>query len=236
MKVIMFDTETTNDIDCPICYDFGFSVLDTDNGSILEKHSYVVADIFCDKEMMSYAFFSDKIPQYWEDIKAGKRLLRKWATIRMIVRDVMAQYGIDTVIAHNARFDYRSTTTTQRYLTCSKWRYFFPYGTKFVCTLKMSREIFSQDENYIAFCESNNYLTMHNKPRYTAEIIYRYLINDVNFIESHTGLEDVEIETEIYLECIKRMPTVNGLLWQTIGGRRWPGRGHFAQKRRAGAM
>jgi hypothetical protein len=26
-------------------------------------------------------------------------------------------------------------------------------------------------------------------------------------------LEDVEIETEIFLECIKRMPTVDGLLW-----------------------
>lgn len=223
MKAIMFDTETTNDIDCPICYDFGFSVLDTDNGSILEKHSYVVADIFLDKEMMSYAFFSDKIPQYWEDIKAGKRLLRRWSTIRAIVRDVMAQYEITTVIAHNMRFDYCSTNTTQRYLTSSKYRYFFPYGTKFACTLKMARDVFGKDEKYITFCQDNGFTTKHNKPKLTAEIIYRYLTNDVEFVESHTGLEDVEIETQIYFECVNRKPTVEGLLWQTFGGRRWPG-------------
>lgn len=213
MIVIMFDTETTNEIDCPFCYDLGFSVLDTDKGKTLEKHSYVVADIFCNKELMASAYFSDKIPQYWADIKSGKRKLRKWSTIRAIVRDVMTQYNIDTVIAHNARFDYCSTATTQRYLTYSKYRYFFPYGTKFLCTLKMSREVFGKDENYIAFCEENDYLTAYNKPRFTAEIIYRFLTNDTDFVESHTGLEDVEIETEIYLECIKRMPSVDGLLW-----------------------
>ena len=213
MKVIMFDTETTNDIECPFCYDFGFSILDTDDGEIIERHSYVVADIFCDKELMASAHFADKIPQYWTDIKNGTRMLRKWSTIRAIVREVMIQYDIDTVVAHNARFDYSSTATTQRYLTCSKWRYFFPYGTKFVCTLKMCKQVFGEDEDYIAFCEKNNYLTKQNKPRLTAEIVYRYLTNDLDFVESHTGLEDVEIETEIYLECIKRMPTVNGLLW-----------------------
>ena len=213
MKVIMLDTETANDIECPLCYDLGFMVLDTETGEVYESHSYVVADIFCDKELMSSAYFSDKIPQYWSDIKEGKRMLRKWSTIRAIVREVMAQYEIDTVVAHNARFDYSSTATTQRYLTSSKWRYFFPYGTKFVCTLKMARATFGKDADYIAFCEKYNYLTTYNKPRFTAEILYRYLTNDLNFVESHTGLEDTEIESLILFECLKRDPDVDGLLW-----------------------
>jgi hypothetical protein len=213
MKILMLDSETTNDIETPLCYDLGFSVIDLDNGKAIEKHSYVVADIFCDKDLMASAFFGDKIPQYWADIKSGKRMLRKWSTIRAIVREVMAQYGIDTVVAHNARFDYSSTATTQRYLTCSKWRYFFPYGTKFVCTLKMSRQVFGKDDDYIAFCENNGFTTKHNKPKLTAEIIYRYLTGDVEFVESHTGLEDVEIEMAILLACLERNPTVDGLLW-----------------------
>lgn len=213
MKILMLDTETANELETPLCYDLGFSVVDLDNGKAIEKHSYVVADIFCDKDLMASAFFGDKIPQYWADIKAGKRMLRRWSTIRAIVREVMAQYGIDTVVAHNARFDYSSTATTQRYLTCSKWRYFFPYGTKFVCTLKMSREVFGKDDDYIAFCEKYNYLTKQNKPRLTAEIVYRYLTNDNEFVESHTGLEDVEIETKILLACLERNPEVDGLLW-----------------------
>jgi hypothetical protein len=212
MNYLMLDTETTNDIDCPLCYDVGFSVIN-DEGKTLEKHSYVVADIFLDKDLMDVAYFKDKIPTYWEDIKAGKRMLRRFATVRAIVRDVMAQYNINTVIAHNMRFDYCSTNTTQRYLTCSKWRYFFPYGTKFVCTLKMARATFNKDEKYIAFCEENNFVTKHGKPQLTAEVIYRYLTNNVEFVESHTGLEDVEIETEIFFACIQANPTVDGLLW-----------------------
>lgn len=212
MNYLMIDTETTNDLDCPICYDVGFSVIN-DEGKTLAKFSYVVADIFLDKEFMSVAFYSDKVQQYWADIKSGKRELKQWGNICRQVRMVMAQYGIDTVIAHNMRFDYRSTNTTQRYLTSSKWRYFFPYGTKFVCTLKMAREVYAKDEQYIAFCEEHSFTTKNGKPRLTAEILYRFLSNDLDFVESHTGLEDVEIETIIFFACVKAKPDVNGLLW-----------------------
>ena len=125
----------------------------------------------------------------------------------------MTYHEINTVVAHNARFDYTSTATTQRYLTCSKWRYFFPYGTKFVCTLKMARATF-KEEAYTTFCEENQYLTTYGKPQYTAEVIYRYLTNDTTFVESHTGLEDAVIETQIFVECLKRDPNVCGLLWE----------------------
>ena len=211
-KYLVFDTEATNSLDCPFCYDFGYSVID-ESGKVYEQGSFVVADVFLDKELMASAYFADKIPQYWEDIKSGKRLLRRWKTIRSIVRDVMTYHEIDTVVAHNARFDYTSTATTQRYLTCSKWRYFFPYGTKFVCTLKMARATF-KEEAYTTFCEENQYLTTYGKPQYTAEVIYRYLTNDTTFVESHTGLEDVVIETQIFVECLKRDPNVRGLLWE----------------------
>ena len=211
-KYLMFDTETTNDLECPICYDFGFSIID-DDGKVYERGSYVVADVFLDKELMASAYFADKIPAYWDDIKSGKRLLRRWQTIKAIVRDVMAQYGITCVVAHNTRFDYLSTATTQRYLTCSKWRYFFPYGTQFLDTLKMARATFSKDEQYIAFCEEHQFLNKYNKPQLTAEVLYRYLTNNIEFVESHTGLEDVEIEMQIFLECKKRNPDEVGLLW-----------------------
>lgn len=211
-KYLMFDSETTNSLDCPLCYDFGFSVID-DTGRVYEQGSYVVADIFLDEELMQSAYFSEKIPQYWQDIKNGKRVLRRWKTIRAIIKDVMTQHNIEYVVAHNARFDYCSTTTTQRYLTCSKWRYFFPYGTKFLDTLKMARATFKDDEQYTAFCKENGFLTSHNKPQFTAEVLYRFLTNDISFVESHTGLEDVEIETQIFLECMKRNPEVDGLLW-----------------------
>ena len=211
-KFIVLDTETTNDIDCPIAYDLGFAVIDR-KGNIYEKHSFVVADVFLDEELMASAFFAEKIPMYWEQIVKGERKIKRLYNIRKTLAGVMQKYNTKIVIAHNARFDYISTATTQRYLTKSKYRYFFPYGTEIWDTLKMSREIFKDDEKYCAFCTENNYKTANNSNRYTAEILYRYLTNDNSFIESHTGLEDVLIEKEIFVECVRRNPEIDGKLW-----------------------
>ena len=38
LKYLMFDTETTNDIECPLCYAFGFSVID-EKGTVYEQGS-----------------------------------------------------------------------------------------------------------------------------------------------------------------------------------------------------
>ena len=211
-KYVILDTETTNDIDCPLVYDFGFSVID-ENGKAYASYSFVNADIFCDDEMMANAYFAEKIPQYWEDIKNGNRVLKSFRSIERIFRRVCREWGIDTFVAHNARFDYLALQTTKRYITTSKERFFFPYGSKFVDTLKLSREVFGQNETYHNFCVSNNYVTKFGQNRYTAEIIYRFLTGDNNFEEEHTGLADCMIEKEIFRHCLETTLAENGYLW-----------------------
>lgn len=212
MYKMMIDTETTNDIDCPLVYDLGFCVLDDDN-KVRASYSFVNADIFCDDELMASAYFAEKIPQYWEDIKNGSRVLKSFRSIERIFRRVCREWGIDTFIAHNARFDYRALQNTKRYITTSKSRFFFPFGAKFVDTLKMSREVFKNDEIYRVFCSNNGYLTKYYKNRYTAEIIYRFLSGESDFIEAHTGLQDCLIEKDIFAYCVDKIPMENGYLW-----------------------
>lgn len=207
----MLDTETANSIDDPLCYDIGFAVID-EYGNTYAEYSFAVAEIFLDKELMASAYFAEKIPQYWEDIQSGKRTLAKLNTIRKILAEVMEEYGTKAVVAHNARFDYRSTAKTQRYLTGSKYRHFLPYGTELYDTLKMAREVLKTDEDYENFCYENGYLTKRGCRRYTAEILYRFFTNDLDFVESHTGLEDVKIEKVIFAECMAR-GAENGRLW-----------------------
>ena len=212
-KFIVLDTETTNSLDDPIVYDVGFAVVDG-NGKIFEKHSYVVADVFLDCDLMSYAYFAEKIPQYWEDIKSGRRKLRRFSTIYFILRDVCEQYGVKKIFAHNARFDYLSLTTTQRYLTGSKYRFFLPWGVEVCDTLKMSREVLKNNADYRSFCEKNGFVFGNNQLRFTAEVIYRFLTGNVDFEESHTGLEDVLIEKEILRYCLNVNPNVKMKLWE----------------------
>ena len=210
-KYIMLDTETTNSLDDPICYDVGFAVVDRE-GAIYETHSFVVAEVFLNEELMESAYFIEKVPQYWEDIKKGTRKLAKFNTIRKVLAETMKKYNTNIVIAHNARFDYRSTAKTQRYLTKSKYRYFLPYGTEVWDTLKMAREVLKNDVDYDNFCYNNNYVTKRGCKRFTAEILYRFFTGDNDFVESHTGLEDVTIEKVIFAECMAR-GAESGKLW-----------------------
>ena len=205
-RYIVLDTETTNSLEDPIAYDIGFAVID-ENGKVYAKFSFVVAEVFLDKELMANAYFVDKIPQYWKDIEDGERELRKLSTIRQTLNRVCEEFEVEAIIAHNARFDYRSTAITQRYLTSSKYRYFLPYGVELWDSLKMAREVFKNDEEYAEFCYKNDYLTSRGVRRYTAEILYRFITNDNSFIESHTGLEDVMIEKDIFVECMRRGAT-----------------------------
>lgn len=211
MNVIVLDCETTNSLEEPIAYDIGWAVIDIKTEKVIKTESFVVAEIFLDKELMSFAYYADKIPQYWADIKAGKRTLTSRSKIRNRLWEDCRNYEVKDIYAHNARFDYRSCSLTQRYLTCSKYRYFFPYGTRICDTLKMARQAFN-DDDYKQFCIDNAFLTQNGQNRYTAEIIYRYLTNNLDFEEEHKGLDDVMIEKEILFACRNRGIT-DGVLW-----------------------
>ena len=210
-KIIVLDVETTNSIDDPLCYDIGFIVADL-QGKVYGRFSYVVADVFCNKQLMESAYFADKIPQYWADIKNGARQLKTLYSIRKIFREVCEMYNVKKVFAFNVRFDYNALNTTQRFITCSKFRYYLPYGTEIMDILKLARNVLKNNEDYRKFCVENNYLTARGVNRYTAEIVYRYWY-DKDFNEEHTGLADVEIEYKILLKCLESIDVYEGKLW-----------------------
>lgn len=208
------DTETCNslidengklDLSNSLVYDVGWVIINR-KGKVIIRRSYVVAEIFLDKTLMESAYYKEKIPQYWEEIKAGSRILAPFRKIRWQLLSDKKKWNCKAVFAHNAFFDYNALNITLRYLTGSKYRYFFPYRYEIWDTLKMSREAIGKTEKYSKYCINNGYLTNHKTPqnRLTAEILYRYIKNNPNFIESHTGLEDTLIEKDIFTYCLKK--------------------------------
>ena len=195
---LVVDTETTNTLDDPFVYDLGMAVIDK-TGKVYESYSFVIYDVYVGlKSLMQTAYYKNKLPLYEKELKSGKRKMVTFYTARKKVIELISKWDIYAVIAHNMQFDYRALNTTQRFLSKSKYRYFFPYGTRLWCSLRMSRSIFKNKPTYKRFCIDNNYVYGKNKIRLTAEIIYRFITRNDNFIENHTGLEDVLIEKEIF--------------------------------------
>lgn len=188
-------------------YDLGLMVID-ETGRVYERVSLVNEDVFFGMpNSMKEAYYADKMPQYLEDMRMGRRkIMNTWQIYRKF-HELCQKYDIKGVIAHNAFFDVNALNATMRYQTKSKVRWFLPWNMKIIDTLAMARETFAKDPKYQKWCVENGYMTNHfvPRPRLTAEILYRYITGQNDFTESHTGLEDVEIEKEIYLKCLERM-------------------------------
>ena len=221
--VLVLDTETANtartedgklDTSSVLMYDCGWSIVDT-KGNVYKEQSFVNRDIFVyERELMNSAYYGWKIPRYVEDLQNGKRKMASTYEIRKAMLADMELYHITEVVAHNARFDRDALDTIQRWTTKSKYRYWFPYGTEIWDTMKMARDVIHKMPTYRRFCEENGFLTANGRLSATAENLYRFIIQDPTFVESHTGLEDVQIERKIFEYLMARRPECDGRLWK----------------------
>lgn len=223
--ILVFDTETAPIKPTGVCdpanslvYDFGCGVYDKKGNCYLEK-SYVVSDIFLGEfSKMQSAYYARKIPLYIQHLAEGSRLLRTIREIQMELENIMKEWNISTISAHNVRFDIGALTTTMEWLTNGKeWR-FFPNFTDIEVwdTLGMARDVIAKKASYKAFCKENNQMTSNGRVRLTAESIYQYLTDNPNFVESHTGLEDVQIESKILAYCLKQHQSMPRRIYTTF--------------------
>lgn len=221
--ILVLDTETANtltdergklDMSNVLAYDCGWCIMDT-RGNVYREHSYVNRDIFYGQaDLMQSAYYSNKIPRYLEDIESGSRIVNSTYGIRRAMLNEMEKFGITEVCAHNARFDINALNTTLRYVTKSRSRYWFPYGTEVWDSMLMARSVIHKMPTYQKWAIENNALSAKTKQlSTTAENLYKFISKDNDFKESHTGLEDVQIEREIIKYCYRQKKQMKKVLY-----------------------
>ena len=67
MKLIL-DTETIS-LEKPFVYDLGYTIADAD-GNIVAKKSYVITQIWNNKELFATSYYADKKPLYYARLKS----------------------------------------------------------------------------------------------------------------------------------------------------------------------
>lgn len=208
-KILVIDTETANTLDYPFVYDIGFAVCDR-TGAIYEKKSFIIYDIYRgERKLMQSCYYAEKIPEYEKQLKNGSSKLVTLLTARRIILDTIKKYHIKTIAAYNCAFDLKALNTTIRYVTKSKYRYFFPYGLKYMCIWSMACQLIYTQKTFVRWAIKNNYVSSAGNIQTSAEIGYRYYTQDKNFQEEHKGLQDVEIECYIMAKCFAQHKKVN---------------------------
>jgi hypothetical protein len=216
---LVFDVETApidNTIESVepknmLVYDLGYMIVDK-QGNIYKQESLIIKEIFFNNDLMRSAYYYNKVPLYFDSIINQESEVVDFATAKKRFFKDFYSYGCKACVAYNARFDfYALHVTSQKILG----NYFFPYDFEVWDALKMARDIMKQRPTYKRFCEHHNFMTRHKKPQpqMKAETVYRYITNNPNFIESHTGLQDTAIEKEIFTFCLRQHKKMRKRLW-----------------------
>ena len=214
-KYLLFvDTETIGSLfvkESVLPFEIGIKVFDLENEKIVKEKSYLVRKFFNNKYIMLSTFSATKYPKYSEKIKNDKRY--KTMSVNDIMQDltkIINRYNIKIMVAHNGNFDKQAIARLSEEFGIDN-----PIKkVDLLDTIEMSKVItFSKD--YANYClkhqdrlnsiNESAFITNSGRVRTTAQAIYCYISNDPNFEEAHDGLNDIDIEIEIFKESLKRL-------------------------------
>lgn len=203
MNVVVFDTETVN-LEKLFCYNIGYTILNVDNRKTLAKRDYVVEQVWHNPMLFITAYYADKREIYVNAMRSRKTTMAKYGYIcQGMIRDFI-KYEVAGAYAFNSPFDDKVFAYNSEWFRCNN-----PFDNLPIFDIRGYVHEFLVDDNFKAFCEEHGYFTDSGNYSTTAEVMYRYLTGNTDFIEDHTALSDSEIEADILLECFKRGAEVN---------------------------
>lgn len=207
--MMVLDVETTNNNmekgakNDGLVYDIGFVVCDK-QGNIYCKRSFAIKEIFDWAELMSTAYYKNKLPKYYEKLKNNKmEKITIWQA-RKRIKSAIEYFGIKKVYAYNASFDYTTLNNTVRYLSGSACRWFFPYGVKICDIWSIACQVLGNQKTF----QWENIRNAKNNLITNAERMFGYC-EQIDFKEEHTGLADAIVESQVLARCFRSHKKIN---------------------------
>lgn len=204
MNILIFDTETTGLEKC-FCYDLGYQIVEVETEKILVRRHFIIEQVWHNLPLFESAYYKEKRELYVGLMRSRQAILTKWGYACAQMKNDIKAYNVAAAYAYNSTFDdkvfkfncdwYKNINCLESVPIYDIWA----YATNFI----------TNQPQYKAFCEDNGFFTDTGNYKQSAESVYSYLTDNVEFTEAHVGVMDVEIETAILLECLKRGATIN---------------------------
>jgi len=198
---ITIDTECAGLKD-PV-YDIGWTIHDK-KGEIFAQYHALVREVFTDGEKMVKAYFAKKIfSDYAPMLDAGEISIQNWSTIVDIMRGQIEEFGVNVVAAYNLGFDVRALKMTNDMFGDGS-PVFAGKPVQLLDLWQFACEVLLNTATYKKTANANGWVSPVGNIKTSAEMAYRFIINNPEFIEDHTALSDALIETEILAKCFAK--------------------------------
>ena len=206
---ILLDTETVSKQGETLVYDLAWLVIDN-NGNVIEEHNFIIDEVYSDFPTLfnsqfitygKYLWYSDTLAHgMLESVSAFDALNALYMS--------MCEYNVSFVTAYNVPFDLKAIDQT-----CKHFEVLNPFEVyeRLTSNVLDIMDLWRLAKSHIVtkpyeqFCVENGFLTdKHKKAKTSAEIVYKWISDDVDFVEDHTALSDCLIEVEIYVKCKRK--------------------------------
>ena len=189
---LVLDVETALSKDNEqLIFDIGWTISEVSNQRKVMHRSYLVQEIFLDIKLMERAFYFNKFPLYLVALGSQNTFLKGFDEIIAQLNDDIKEFNCDDLFAYNATFDSTAINKTNKYINNAELIY------EIHCLWNMSTQSFMNTKKFVRTAFANEWITEKGNVRTSAEMAYRYLTKDNEFVEAHTATEDSSIETEI---------------------------------------
>lgn len=200
--ILIVDTETI-DLKKPFIYDIGLIVAKQNEKGIYEsviENSFIIKQVYQNKELFNTAYYGDKRPKYVKLLKGKYSIQKHYGHAMRYIKSIIKHYDIKNVYAYNCWFDKKAFEFTSAFY---KQKNAFK-GLWWNDILAIANNFIHSELDYNEFCVKNNYITEKGNIQANAEITYRFITNDNDFIEDHMGLSDSRIELDILNKSIQK--------------------------------
>lgn len=216
---LIIDTEIAGNLQSPLPYDIGYKIIDR-KGAVYAEKAFVVDEVFNGLEvLMKSCYFADKIPSYRKQIRNGEKIVKSGFDIAREMYSDIKKYNVTVVGAYNMAFDLKALNNLCQFLTKGKKKNWFPKEiTDFICIWHMATQTVCSKIDYIKTAIKQGWVSEKGNVQTSAEVVYRYITKNFDFVEEHKGLEDVQIEVQILLKVfsmkIKVKQNINTACWK----------------------
>lgn len=200
-NIIIIDTETI-DLQKRFIYDVGFIVanLGDEAFTTISEQSFIIKQIYDNKILFNTGYYANKRPLYVSKLKSKKSQRKHYGHTLRFIEKTLKLYSVNEVYAYNSDFDKNGFEYNSKFFKSRN-----PLRNKtWIDIHAIANNFIHSTEDYQNFAKQNGFVTQKGYIQTNAEVTYKYLMNDLNFQEEHTGLEDCKIELDILNECIKR--------------------------------
>lgn len=189
-------------------YNIGFLIADK-HGNILQEKNFAI--LSCIWENLEHCFSAkemthDNIKEILVDIDSENRKYN-YLGIKEAKKEILStilEFKVKEIWAYNCAFDKGALSRLfgDDFSTICELVTFYDIIPAILFTKLLTKK-------YVKFCQQNGFVTEKGNIQTKAEIVYKYLTNDISFVEEHTGLADCKIEYNILLAAIKTKKKIN---------------------------